>query len=80
MNHGYCENCWWWEPIKFDLKEAKWVLGVCWMWSNNQQNKSYCPDYWNRKRGNKEHGTLEEWVIKAPITFEFPKDTKFKRK
>ena len=49
MNHGYCENCWWWEPIKFDLKEAKWVLGVCWMWSNNQPNESYCPDYWNRK-------------------------------
>ena len=53
MNHGYCENCWWWEPIKFDLKEAKWVLGVCWMWNNTSENDSYCPDYTNRKSYSK---------------------------
>lgn len=34
MNHGYCKNCWWWEPIKFDMKQAKYVLGVCWCWKN----------------------------------------------
>ncbi len=76
MNHGYCENCWWWEPIKFDLKEAKWVLGVCWTWKNTITNKAYCPDYTNRKKYNKENGSLESWVKSLPKTFIYPKDSK----
>jgi len=76
MNHGYCENCWWWEPIKFDLKEAKWVLGVCWAWKNTTINKTYCPDYTNRKKYNKENGTLESWVKSLPKTFIYPKNSK----
>lgn len=76
MNHGYCENCWWWEPIKFDLKEAKWVLGVCWAWKNTTTNKAYCPDYTNRKKYNKENGSLESWVKSLPKSFIYPKDSK----
>jgi len=77
MNHGYCENCWWWEPIKFDLKEAKWTLGCCWMWNNQQENDSYCPDYWNRKKGNKEYGSLEAWAKDRPNYYEYPEGSKF---
>lgn len=79
MNHGYCQNCWWWEPIKFDLKEAKWVLGVCWMWNNTQEHESYCPDYWNRNSGNKKEGSLENWIKNLPDGYEYPEDTKFKK-
>lgn len=79
MNHGYCENCWWWEPVKFDIIQAKYVLGICWCWKNQIRNDSYCPDYWNRKKGNKENGSLEAWVKLSPITLEFPEGTKFKK-
>ncbi len=34
---------------------------------------TYCPDYYNRKKGNKEDGALDEWINKHPeiqINFE----------
>lgn len=76
MNHGYCENCYWWEPIEFNIRQAKYVLGVCWCWKNQTRNDSYCPDYWNRKKGNKENGTLENWVKTIPNIYELPEGTK----
>lgn len=53
------------------LIETK-ARGICYCWSYNifipgaeilayQDEDSYCPDYWNRKQGNK-NGTLEEWL------------------
>lgn len=47
--------------------------GICYMHSGNIWSKGaecyhytndecYCPDYWNRKKGNKEQGTLDEWI------------------
>lgn len=80
MNHGYCKNCWWWEPIKFDVTQAKYVMGVCWCWKNQMADNGYCPDYYNRKRGNKENGTLEDWVKKAPAMYEYPEGTKLKNR
>ena len=76
-NHGKCMNCWWWEPIKFDLRQAKWVLGCCWAWKNQIADEGYCPDYWNRKKGNKENGSLYEWVKKSPELFIYPDGTRF---
>lgn len=64
MNHGYCKNCWWWEPNKFDLKQAKYISGICWCWKNQMIDDGYCPDYQNRKQGEKEDGTLKEWIHK----------------
>ena len=78
-NHGYCKNCWWWEPVKFDLKQAKNVLGVCWCWKGVTDDDAYCPDYWNREKGNKKDGSLESWVKSLPATYEYPRGTKFKR-
>ncbi|MBP5457592.1 MAG: hypothetical protein J6Y37_13965 [Paludibacteraceae bacterium] len=80
MNHGYCENCWWWEPIRFDVKKAKYVLGVCWSLNSQMADNGYCPDYYNRKLGNKENGTLEDWVKKAPAMYEYPEGTKLKKR
>ena len=76
MNHGYCKNCWWWEPIEFDIKECKYVLGVCWMWCNQTRDECYCPDYWNRKKGNKEWEPLESWVKSRPATYERPEGSR----
>lgn len=76
MNHGYCKNCWWWEPIKFDLKEARWTLGICWCWKNQIRHDSYCPDYCNRKREDKKNGTLEEWIKNIPETYEVPEGSR----
>lgn len=77
MNHGKCENCWWWEPIKFDLKESRWILGVCWMWNGQEEWDSYCPDYCNRNKENKKEGSLEAWIKSLPATYEMPEGSKF---
>jgi hypothetical protein len=60
-NHGKCKNCWWWKPI-----ENNWT-GICYMQTIGcnyyTDENSYCPDYLNRKKGDKEE-TLEEWIIR----------------
>lgn len=76
MNHGYCINCWWYKvikdrhyiPTKDGLKE-KLGNGKCFIHVSDEGNfslvdgDSYCPDYYNRKRGNKEQKkTLDEWL------------------
>lgn len=84
MKHGYCVNCWWYKPIKekhWVVTEKGLVEklgnGECYMHNggNSAQvdytvvNEScYCPDYYNRKRGNKEQKmTLEEWINEGLI-------------
>lgn len=76
MKHGYCINCWWYLPVKGrhyvvtknGLKEEL-GSGKCYMHNSKEgnytttQGDSYCPDYYNRKRGNKEQKvTLNEWL------------------
>ena len=76
MNHGYCINCWWYKArlgkyhtvtVK-GLKE-KFGFGNCYMHNSEEgdfsrvEGDSYCPDYFNRKRGDKEQKmTLEQWI------------------
>lgn len=55
-NHGYCKNCWWHKDE------------ICYMQGVKTQDDSYCPDYANRNKLNKE-GTLNsllmEWEEKG---------------
>lgn len=51
MNHGYCKNCWW------------YAYGWCYFEMYTTKRDNYCPDYLNRKRGDKK-GTLQEWIDK----------------
>ena len=80
MNHGRCENCWWYYQVHGNgYKVGKEGLveivgsGVCYMQSKSlfhdltmvkMMANSYCPDYFNRKR---KKGTLEEWLNKMDI-------------
>lgn len=76
MIHGYCINCWWYLLVngqhyvvtKNGLKVNP-GSGKCYMHNSEEgnyttvQGDSYCPDYYNRKRGNKEQKiTLNEWI------------------
>lgn len=76
MNHGNCINCWWFKAIKnrshiYTDDGLKVMLGYgkCYMLTSDVGNysvvndNSYCPDYYNRRRGNKEQNiTLDEWL------------------
>ena len=79
MNHGRCINCWWYQAVRGrGCKTTPLGLvenlggGKCYMHNSGTGEKvdyslvdgsSYCPDYYNRKRGNWEQGkTLEEWI------------------
>lgn len=58
MRLGHCKHCWWWQ-----LKDAGLRIGQCYMYNNRTDEDSYCPDYVNRRKENKEYGmTLEEWI------------------
>lgn len=68
-NHGYCKRCWWWKeiptiaPFWVDVEKT----GQCFMHSHGGHQEytpehSYCPDYINRKKGDKEC-TLDEWLV-----------------
>ena len=76
MNHGKCINCWWYLSIKgrnyivtnSGIKE-KFGSSKCYMHNGDVddfttvEGDSYCPDYYNRKRGNKEQKmTLGDWI------------------
>lgn len=50
MRFGHCKHCWWWKEC------------FCYMHNNPTKESSYCPDHINRKKGNKEDGTLDEWI------------------
>ena len=79
MDFGYCINCWWYKPIKGKhwVVTKKGLVeklgnGECYMHNGGNSDQvdytvvdgsCYCPDYYNRKRGNKEQKmTLEEWI------------------
>lgn len=70
-NHGHCKNCWWYKQIK----NTYICEGICYMQSRNigvkgaevyhyTNDDSYCPDYLNRKQGEKIDGKLDEWILK----------------
>ena len=68
MNFGHCKHCWWWK--KTNNNEEK---GCCFYHRNTIKETKYCPDYYNRKNGNKKDGALDEWINKHPeiqINFE----------
>lgn len=50
MRFGHCKHCWWWKEC------------FCYMHNNPTEESSYCPDHINRKKENKEYGTLDEWI------------------
>ena len=66
-NHGYCKNCWWWKSLNAAMPLES-EIGQCYMHSvgghkEYLSERSYCPDYYNRKKGNREQKqTLEEWI------------------
>ena len=61
MNFGHCKHCWWWKKTNpIDYK------GYCSYHRNTTKETIYCPDYYNREKGNKEDGTLDEWINKHP--------------
>lgn len=86
MNHGRCENCWWYYRVHgngFMVEHGRLMetigSGVCYMHSKcfalvKMLANSYCPDYFNRKRQKK---TLEQWFdemnIPRPDIEEFDK-------
>ena len=61
MNFGHCKHCWWWKKTKLITDK-----GYCFFHRNATKETTYCPDYYNRKKGNKEEGTLDEWISKHP--------------
>ena len=67
-NHGYCKNCWWWKTLHTAMPLDDDETGQCYMHSVGGHKEysseySYCPDYYNRKKGNRERKqTLEEWI------------------
>lgn len=80
MNHGKCENCWWYYQVHgngFRYEQGRLIStigsGVCYMHSTcvfssltmvKMLANSYCPDYFNRKRQKK---TLEQWLDEMNI-------------
>ena len=84
MNHGYCINCWWYQAIKGRgwITTQKGIVehlgnGKCYMHNGGNDvhvdysfvdGACYCPDYYSRKRGNREmKKTLEEWINEGLI-------------
>ena len=77
MNHGYCKNCFWFLPgteedaIDIETGESSRVSnpGYCYMHNGDLgpykcvRERCYCPDYTNRKKGEREFKTnLQEWI------------------
>lgn len=52
MRLGHCKHCWWHHG------------GKCYMQGISTDDSSYCPDYHNRVKGNKENGRIEDWINK----------------
>ena len=76
MNHGYCINCWWYLAIKGrhfintnDGLKIKHGYGRCYMHDSDEgkfttvEGDCYCPDYYARRRGDKEMKmTIQQWI------------------
>ena len=54
MKFGHCKNCWW------------QYKNFCYMSDNEVKDDSYCPDYYNRRKGNKEDCKLKDWINQHP--------------
>ena len=54
MRLGHCKHCRWHHG------------GKCYMQGVSTDDSSYCPDYLNRAKGNKEDGRIEDWINKHP--------------
>ena len=76
-NHGYCKNCWWYKETHTEkyavlngrIQRIDGSAGRCYMQNGDGTpykeviGSSYCPDYINRKKGNRiGKQTLEEWI------------------
>lgn len=66
---GHCKNCWWWNQVGKDK-------GICWFQTHYEDSPhysyidSYCPDYTNRLKSNKENKqTLKEWLEEQNFKF-----------
>ena len=79
MNHGYCINCWWYQATKNRswIVTSKGLVeklgeGNCWARNGDEHpyqtvaGDCYCPEYWNRKQGDKENGSLQNWIDNMP--------------
>ena len=60
MRFGHCKNCYWWDKCSTDK-------GICFMHTYSEDaitpEDSYCPDFVNRKKYEKESGiTLKAWT------------------
>ena len=79
MIHGYCINCWWYKALrgKYWVATPKGLIehqgnGKCYMHNGGNDVRAdysfvdgecYCPDYYNRKKGDREQKmTLDEWL------------------
>lgn len=67
-NHGYCKNCWyWWHVVHTNITPFSREVGICYFQRSGKDYKhetfedSYCPDYLNRKVGNRKQ-TLQQFV------------------
>ena len=65
MRFGHCKHCWWWKKLK-SIHLSTSDNGFCLFYMNETKETSYCPDYYNRKKGNKEECTLDEWLNDHP--------------
>lgn len=61
MLFGHCKYCWWWRKTTDSTRD-----GYCFYHMNTTKDTTYCPDYYNRKKGNKESCTLKDWINKHP--------------
>jgi hypothetical protein len=82
MNHGRCINCWWYKETNGRnwIVTPKGLVehlgnGKCYMHNGGNdthvdysfvEGECYCPDYYNRKQGDREQKmTLNEWIEKG---------------
>ena len=54
MKFGHCKNCWW------NYNHCCYMSGV------KVNDDSYCPDFYSRRKGNKEDGPIKEWINQHP--------------
>ena len=60
MNFGHCKHCWWWKKTTPIADKA--IVSII----EIPQKKQPIAPINNRKNGNKEDGTLDEWINKHP--------------
>ena len=61
MMIGKCKKGWWWKRYNHSVDVTE-NTGKCYYQFSITKETSYCPDFYNRKKGNKEGETLEDWI------------------